>query len=189
MKHYDARTIDCLDDAADSWGMQLTAEVKDILRDGAKKALQAWRRNVYGADDDDGDDDPDESYAARSAQRGVGTAGAGHVLDAGQEGPEHPFSRSQGPKLQRALLRLMGDWRLQGLKTASNELTADGGFHFKRLEDLNHDMVDHSWLWGVSPVHGRRPVRTDRDRLCGMWGRGTRWHRRSRVQMLHRRSD
>ena len=35
-----------------------------------------------------------------------------------------------------------------------NDSTTDGGFHYKRLVDLNHPSNSHLWLWNISEIPG-----------------------------------
>ena len=84
----------------------------------------------------------------------MGTHGAGIVMDAGEEDPEHPAGRGGGPKTQRALMGVIdrGHWEALKEKVSTDE--ADRGYKYKRVNELANPQVDKAWLWGASQVHG-----------------------------------
>ena len=145
MAQYDGRSENCLRKSSEEWPEDLTFQVKTILSDGLDSALRKWAREIYGVSSED-----EETLRApsedRQSLRGMGSAGAGLVLDAGAEDPEHPNTRRPGPNIQKELMALLDGWKQQGLKEQMCDGTADHGFFFKRLTDLEHPTTNHSWM-------------------------------------------
>ena len=165
MAQFDKRTNECFDAQAGVWGEELSNSIRQTLEFGEDRAYNIWRRDIYGDEvpQDQEEDDPEaEDGADRSAVRNLGTRGAGVVLDAGREDPEHPETRRPGPKLQRELMRLLDAWRRQELLIELDDKTPGGGFDVKRVVDLGDETTDNNWMWSVSQVHkGSIPNQTE----------------------------
>ena len=133
-------------------------QISLLLKEGEDRAYEKWRRDIYGdevpreAEDEEAEA---EDLVDRSSVRHMGTRGAGVVLDAGREDPEHPETRRPGPKLQRELMGLIVLWREHGLLVELDDMTPGGGFEYKRLVDLGHGTTDNNWKWSLSQVHKR----------------------------------
>ena len=165
MAQFDKRTIECLDAQAGVWGDDLSNDIRLALQQGEDRAYEVWRRDIYGDEvpQDLAEEDPEgDDVADRSAIRHMGTRGAGVVLDAGREDPEHPETRRPGPKLQRELMGLIDAWRVRGLLNELDDKTPGGGFDVKRVVDLGDETTDCNWMWSVSQVHkGSLPNQTE----------------------------
>ena len=73
----------------------MATKVRDILADGEGRAYKLWRETIYG-DGVDVTTTGDGEMPERTAMRNMGSLGAGLVIDAGEEDPEHPLSRRRG---------------------------------------------------------------------------------------------
>ena len=93
MAQFDKRTIDCYDAHVGQWGEDLASQISLLLREGEDRAYDKWRKDIYG-DEVPREAEHEEAEADdsvdRSSARHMGSRGAGVVLDAGREDPEHP---------------------------------------------------------------------------------------------------
>jgi hypothetical protein len=76
------------------------------------------------------------------------------VSHAGAEDEEHPSRGiSKSPQVQTRLSKIVDDCVVSGIERALEEMGAH--CDLRRLRELRNLSTDHTWLWALSPHHGR----------------------------------
>ena len=141
LRAYDTRTEAAWVKLAAKLPQDSVEQGRIVVIDGSAAAERRWKQLLAG--DHAGEEGVEGN--AMQAQRVRGIGGAGLVLDAGAEDPEHPAGKPAGPAVQRALQALADGCGAEGLR--QHFWQAGAYVDAARLRDLCDPETDHAWIW------------------------------------------
>ena len=154
LKRYDTRTDAALTRLVGTLDPEAGVDLVDELEMCISRADDSWQ----GLFDEDADDAAGDPATAARRPRAPGFA----VLPGDEDGDdEHPDATAAGQSLhiQQLIMRRVDARKVAAVRESMDASSDESGL--RRLDELQHEDQDHTWMWALSPHRG--PVMDSED--------------------------